>query len=87
MGELEGKFVVEGEGLGNGERAARGSGGGGASELEKFRALGQNPVEILNRSIMNGWTGVFELKNDSRTPDSLTDHNQRLGERWLSKEA
>ena len=57
------------------------------SELEKFRALGQNPVEILNRSIMNGWTGVFELKNDSRTPDSLTDHNQRLGERWLSKEA
>jgi len=31
-------------------------------ELEKFRAAGDNPNEVLNQSIMNGWKGVFPLK-------------------------
>lgn len=30
-------------------------------ELEKLRALGNNPEDVLNQSIMKSWTGVFPL--------------------------
>ena len=32
-------------------------------ELETLRAAGENPDDILNQSIMRGWSGVFTLKN------------------------
>lgn len=31
-------------------------------DLERFRAVGHDPVEILNNSIKSGWAGVFEPK-------------------------
>ncbi len=30
-------------------------------KLEEFRAAGDDPNEVLKRSIMNGWTGIFPL--------------------------
>jgi len=30
-------------------------------KLEEFRAAGDDPNEVLQRSIMNGWTGIFPL--------------------------
>jgi hypothetical protein len=33
------------------------------TKLEKLKATGQNPNEILDESISNGWKGVFPLKN------------------------
>ena len=33
-------------------------------ELEKLRAEGHDPTEVLNQSIMRNYTGVFPLKND-----------------------
>jgi len=32
-------------------------------ELERLKAAHFNPQEILNQSIMRGWTGVFPIKN------------------------
>lgn len=31
-------------------------------DLEKFKAAGHDPIEILNNSIKSGWAGVFEPK-------------------------
>jgi hypothetical protein len=31
-------------------------------DLDKFRAAGHDPVEVLNNSIKSGWAGVFEPK-------------------------
>ncbi len=31
-------------------------------ELEKLKIAGDDPTEVLNQSIMNGWKGVFALK-------------------------
>ncbi len=37
------------------------------NELEKFKLAGDDPNEVLNRSIMNGWKGVFPLnKQEAR---------------------
>ncbi len=33
------------------------------AELEKLRVAGDDPNEVLNQSIMRGYTGVFALKN------------------------
>lgn len=35
------------------------------AQLGKWAAAGQDPNEIVRRSVMNGWTGLFELKNGS----------------------
>lgn len=32
------------------------------ADLEKFRAMGHDPVTVLNNSIKGGWAGVFEPK-------------------------
>jgi phage replication O-like protein O len=37
-------------------------------ELEKFRILGCDPDDVLNQSIMNGWKGVFLIKNNGHKP-------------------
>ena len=33
-------------------------------ELEKLRSKGQDPKAILNQSVMNGWQGIFPLRED-----------------------
>ena len=51
-------------------------------ELEKLRLAGDDPNEILNRSIMNSWKGVFSLKggqnathrrNSTKLPTKYTE--------------
>ena len=48
------------------------------ADLEKFKALGHDPVEILNNSIKGGWAGVFEPKQNSRaSPNFRNIHDDR----------
>lgn len=48
------------------------------ADLEKFRALGHDPVEVLNNSIKSGWAGVFEPKQQARaSPQFRSIHEQR----------
>lgn len=35
--------------------------------LEKLRELGHDPAAVIEQSVMNGWAGLFELKNQTRT--------------------
>ena len=37
------------------------------AELEKLRTAGDDPIAVLNQSIVNGWKGVFELKRNRQT--------------------
>jgi len=39
-------------------------------DLEKLRAAGDDPNEVLKQSIKYSWQGVFPLKDKSRTPKS-----------------
>lgn len=41
------------------------------SELEKFKKKGHDPSDIINKSIMNNWKGVFEPK------ENLSGSNQQ----------
>lgn len=36
------------------------------SKLEGMKENGDNPNEVLEQSIMNGWQGIFPLKKDAR---------------------
>jgi len=38
------------------------------SRLDKFRASGNDPVAVLERSIENSWQGVFELPDAAASP-------------------
>lgn len=38
------------------------------AELDKFRAAGDDPNEVLNQSIVNGWRGVYRVKRDASAP-------------------
>lgn len=42
-------------------------------KLGEFKSNGDNPNEVLERSIMNGWTGIFPL--DKRGRDARTGEN------------
>jgi hypothetical protein len=51
-------------------------------DLEKFRAAGHDPVEILNNSIKSAWVGVFEPKARDRNaaaPVSVVWHESAQG--------
>lgn len=37
--------------------------------LEKLRAEGQNVEEVINQSIVNGWKGLFPIKQPYKTPE------------------
>lgn len=41
-------------------------------ELERLRGIGQKPKDILNQSIMSGWSGVFPLKGGAYSQHTLT---------------
>ncbi len=45
-------------------------------ELTKLRDKGNNPIEVLNQSIVNSWQGVFELKREKQF-NSTTSYNGR----------
>lgn len=44
------------------------------SDLEKFKAQGDDPNEVLNQSITNGWKGVFHIKNNGHIGGKLSDN-------------
>lgn len=47
-------------------------------DLEKFHALGHDPTEVLERSIMKGWKGVFAPDNGGRN-DQRSNHRSGDG--------
>ena len=42
-------------------------------KLEKLKDAGNDPVEVINQSIMNGWKGLFELKGDNNDGNKRSD--------------
>jgi hypothetical protein len=38
-------------------------------DLEKLRAKGYDPMEVLNQSVMKGWPGLYPVKPDGETCD------------------
>ncbi len=48
--------------------------------LDQFRLQGQNPIAILQESLIRGWTGVFKLKPDQQRDvvDEMYDQGYRL---------
>jgi len=55
-------------------------------KLEEFRNAGDDPNEVLKRSIMNGWTGIFPLdksdKNKPRGQPKELPTTAKLKEEW-----
>lgn len=47
------------------------------NQLEKWHDEGHNVNEILNRSIMNGWKGVFEPKQKKESRNDIIDRQTR----------
>ena len=41
------------------------------NKLNKFTTNVNEQIEILNQSIMNGWTGIYELKQDAKKPVNI----------------
>ncbi|ELY2555342.1 replication protein [Cronobacter sakazakii] len=52
--------------------------------LSQFRDSGDNPVEVINQSIANGWQGLFRVKATAR---ALTPVNADHVPHWNSPEA
>ena len=48
-------------------------------KLDEFRQKGQDPFLVLEQSILQGWTGIFELKSDIRKVDP-DDHYSNYNE-------
>lgn len=55
------------------------------NKLNKMTADNDKKIEILNQSIINGWKGIFPLK-ETKSKGSF-DEFQKLGEEWLSDRA
>lgn len=53
------------------------------SKLEKLRAKGHDPGEVLDRSTLNGWTGLFERRenNDGKNNGYNKGRGQRLADK------
>lgn len=50
-------------------------------KLEKFRAAGNDPNEVLNQSILNQWTGLYEIKKEIREGEKVKQNaNKKLEE-------
>lgn len=52
--------------------------------LSQFRDSGDNPAEVINQSIANGWQGLFRIKATGR---ALTPLNAGHVPHWNSPEA
>lgn len=55
------------------------------NKLNKMATDNDKKIEILNQSIINGWKGIFPLK-ETKSKGSF-DEFQKLGEEWLSDRA
>ena len=43
-------------------------------QLEKLQAEGQDPAEVINQSILNGWQGLFAIKPTKPIPARAGKH-------------
>ena len=67
------------------------------NKLDKVGSTTNEKIEILNRSIMNGWKGIFELpkeikkgvnqKKDKPVPDWYGDYEKELKDSSINKQA
>ena len=55
-------------------------------KLEEFRAAGDDPNEVLKRSIMNGWTGIFPLDKKGGQGGAHRQGSGRLPTKYRSPE-
>lgn len=46
------------------------------SELDKLRSQGQDPATVLNQSVMNGWKGLFPVKQGAFNGTGQSGTNQ-----------
>lgn len=59
-------------------------------KLKTFMNDGNDPTEVINQTIMNGWSGLFAIKgennanNQGRTakPNSWTEASEQLGQKY-----
>ncbi len=56
------------------------------AKLEKIKLSGQNPNEILDESISNGWKGVFPLKENYARTNADRKNTQSTREREVDAE-
>ena len=55
-------------------------------ELQKLKDQGHDPIEVLERSIMNSWQGVFPLKGHRNgQPESFAERNIRRADEELGE--
>lgn len=47
-------------------------------KLEEFRDAGDDPNEVLKRSIMNGWTGIFPLDKKGGQGGAYRGHSTKI---------
>jgi hypothetical protein len=54
------------------------------SKLDELSSDNDVKIQILNQSIMNGWTGLFPLKSDNKNPvtDKLNDSYDLINQ-WV----
>lgn len=54
------------------------------SRLDELSSDNDVRIQILNQSIMNGWTGLFPLKSDSKNPvkDKLNESYDLINQ-WV----
>ena len=46
--------------------------------LRGFKSKGQDPAQIMERTIVNGWTGLFELNSNSGKKDLTAEDYNRI---------
>lgn len=49
-------------------------------KLDDLRRKGHDPASVLQQSIINGWTSVFEIKGDYKNGNNGNDKHQRIRE-------
>lgn len=45
-------------------------------QLDRFKMDGQDPIKIIEQSIMNSWKGLFEIKNNNGSVKPAPQYNQ-----------
>ena len=55
-------------------------------KLDEFRMSGQDPGKILEQSIVNGWTGIFELKSGGANGNGTGRRFDPKDKNWHDRE-
>jgi phage replication O-like protein O len=50
-------------------------------KLSTFRDAGNNPTDVLNQTMLNGWTGLYEIKKEIREEEKInTNADTKMAE-------